>query len=188
MKKYKIPKGKHTSYTLHRIFHRFWPKKVRVGTKLEFKAKILTEPYDIRPDRDQDDRHKLIGMPLRVFSKSSKNAALMTFQPNAKNGTWDLSPYFNEDFAFEFGQELPVKANQEFEGSIEFVDKNKAVINIRSGETFLVPTEYEWDKAGANYTGIILPWHGGKDNDGNSIGGVSPVDIEILMDWEFTNK
>ena len=109
----------------------------------------------------------------------------MTFQPNAVNGTWDLSPYFNEDFAFESGQELPVKAGQEFEGAIEFIQKHKIRIDIRSGETFLVPSFYTWNKS-ANYTGVILPWHGGKDNDGNGIGGVSPIDIDIELDFSFT--
>ena len=38
--------------------------------------------------------------------------------------------------------------------------------------------------------GMLLPWHGGKDNNKNGIGGVSPVDLNIKLKftWRFISS
>lgn len=41
---------------------------------------------------------------------------------------------------------------------------------------------HTWNNTKVRFPSLILPWHGGKDNDGNGIGGVAPVDIDIELD------
>jgi len=185
MRRYKIPKGKHTTYNLHRLWNRFFPKRVKKNYSLHFKAEILSMPYDIRPDADQNDRHKLVGLPLKVFSKGNKNAALVSFQPNAETGKWDIAPYFNDDFDFDWGEELNVPVGEVFRGEIKFIQTDTVKITIEYLNK-TVEMKYKWD-FDAKYTGFILPWHGGKDNDGNGLGGVSPKDLYIKLDLKWKN-
>lgn len=181
MRKYRLLKGKHTSYNLHRIFWRFWPRRIK---KVTFKGYFITEPYDIEPDRDQDDRHKLIGVPLKVFSPSNKDTALVSFQANPTEGTWDMASYFNFNKDFDSGEEIKVKPFQEFEGHIDFIEDDTAEVLIKSSG-LSVQEKYTWLRTEKERTGVILPWHGGANNEPGPHGGVSPVDIEIMMEFKI---
>ncbi len=183
MKTYNIPKGKHLDLNLHRILTRLKPIRIRKGLTIKFEARILTEPYDIRPDPDQNDRHKLFGVGLKWFTlKNNKNAALISFQPDPANNRWNLAPYANRSFGWETGLNFPVKTGEYFTGEIYFEEKNVISFTLNNGLTDSFPFIYDWDFT-PKYGSILLPWHGGKDNDGNGIGGVSPVDLEIKMSY-----
>lgn len=179
---FKLPKGKNTSYSLRRLWYRFFPKRIRAGDKLSFSAQILTEPYDIRPDADQSDRHKLFGITRNVFRASNKDAAMISFQANPEQKTWDITQYFNYDKKWKTGLEGFAKALDTIEGQIVFVDEYTIKIYISINGKEILPLEFTWDKP-CRYVGLFLPWHGGKDNDGIGIGGISPVDLFINLKW-----
>lgn len=185
---FKLPKGKNTSYSLRRLWYRFFPRRIRPGDVIEFSARILTEPYDIRPDKDQSDRHKLFGVTRNVFGPSNKDAAMVSFQANPEQGTWDITQYFNYDKKWVTGAEGFLQSvTDELTGQIIFESLYKIKILIYINGAELQPLEFTWDKP-CKYVGLILPWHGGKDNDGNGIGGVSPIDLIINLNWKWKRK
>lgn len=184
MDNYKIPKGKHTTWNLRRILTRLIPVVARPNLSLEFEAQIMTEPYDIRPDKDQNDRHKLIGLSLKWLTLfNNKNAALVSFQADPVNEKWNIAPYVNYDKKWTTGLDFPVKAGEKFYGKIKFVGKRTVQIQVWNDNVKSLPLEYTWN-LNPILLATLLPWHGGKDNDGNGIGGVSPVDIEIKMKYK----
>jgi hypothetical protein len=188
MHNYKIPKGKHTSWNLRRLITRLLPIKAKSGLSLEFEAQIMTEPYDIRPDADQDDRHKLIGFSMKWLTLlNNKNAALVSFQADAANGRWNINPYVNKNLDWNTGLDFPVYAGDKFYGRFKFVSLRKVEIVVWNDLIKSEPLTCEWS-FNAILLGMLLPWHGGKDNDKNGIGGVSPVDLNIKLKYKWTRK
>jgi len=183
--KFTIPKGKHTVWNLRRILTRLKPKLARKRLSLEFEAVINTEPYDIRPDADQFDKHKLIGFSLKWFTlANNENAALVSFQPDPIDKMWNIAPYVNHDYKWTIGLDYPVKAGEKFYGKIKLVEKNKVRIEVWTDRGESLPFEYTW-KFTPKFLATLLPWHGGKDNDGNGIGGVAPIDINLNLKYKW---
>lgn len=179
-----ISKGKHYDLSLCRLYYRFIPFKYKRGKVISFTARILSEPYDIRPDADQHDRHKLCGINLNFWRPSDINSIMLSFQANPEKGTWDLSPYVNVDGNFVPYAEVQSKPGDEIQVDFKMVSRNKIEVYMYINGVSCVwnPYFYIWDNAKIQYPALILSWHGGKDNDGNGIGGVSPEDIRIELD------
>lgn len=178
----KIPKGKHYDCNLSRLRHRFIPFRYKKNKVIAFEAQILTDPYDIRPDRDQMDRHKLFGINLNFWKPSNQNSMMVSFQANPEKGTWDIANYVNVGGDFVPHVEFPSKKGDIIKGEFKLVARNAIELyTYLNGEPMTWnPYFYNWrNTAKIKYPSLILPWHGGKDNDGNGIGGVSPVDLTI---------
>jgi hypothetical protein len=182
---YKIPQGKHTAFSIKRVISRFVPRFYRKNKTLFFSGRIMVAPYDITPDKDQDDRHKMIGLALSQFNKSNKNAAMVSFQANSITNKWDFAPYINDSFKFVWGDEISFEQGERFYGSIKMLSRKKVIITICRNDREKISYEYTWDKSIIRTFGIILPWHGGKDNDGNGVGGVSPIDLYIELSYNI---
>lgn len=178
-----IPKGKHYDFSIARILHRFLPFRYRVDRVIVFEAEILTPPYDIRPDADQSDRHKLFGINLNCFKPSNHNAIMLSFQANPETNTWDLSIYMNDNKAWTDRPEFPSKVGDKIRGEFKLTSRNSIEVTVYlNGEKVIqTPFKYIWLNNTINFPALILPWHGGKDNDENGIGGVSPVDLRINL-------
>lgn len=178
-----IPKGKHYDFSIARLGHRFIPFKYKKNRVISFEAVILTEPYDISPDPDQNDRHKLFGINLNGYRASNVNAVMVSFQPNPQDATWDLSIYGNENKLFSFRPEFPSKPGDKIRGEFKLLSRNEIELTIYlNGEKIIqTPYVYIWNNASICFPTLILPWHGGKDNDGNGIGGVAPEDIQLTL-------
>lgn len=178
-----IPKGKHYDLNLARIWHRFIPFCYRKDRVIVFEARIFTEPYDIRPDSDQNDRHKLNGINLNGFKASNLNAIMTSFQANPESDTWDLMIYTNDNEAWVPRVEFPSKAGDLIRSEYKLIARNAIELTIYlNGEKIIqTPYVYTWLNERIKWPSLILPWHGGKDNDNNGIGGVAPVDIEMEL-------
>lgn len=178
-----IPKGKHYDLNLARIWHRFIPFCYRKDRVIVFEARILTEPYDIRPDSDQDDRHKLCGISLNGYNESSVNAIMTSFQANPETGTWDIMIYVNDNRAWVPRPEFPSKPGDIIRSEFRLKYRNSIELTIYiNGEKVLqTPYVYTWLNSKIKFPALILPYHGGQDNDGNGIGGVAPEDIHIEL-------
>ena len=179
-----IPAGKHYDFSLSRLWYRFVPFRYKKNKVISFTAKILSEPYDIRPDADQDDRHKLFGINLNFWKPANVNSIMVSFQPNPKSGTWDIAMYVNDEKGWVFHPEFPSKPGDEIRADFKLVSRNRIELYIYlNGERMVWnPYFYEWQDSEIRFPSIILPWHGGKDNDGNGIGGISPVDLRIQLE------
>lgn len=178
-----IPKGKHYDFSLARLWYRFIPFRYRKNKVISFEAVILTEPYDITPDPDQSDRHKLFGINLNGYRASNVNAVIVSFQANPQDATWDLAIYGNEDKLFTYRPEFQSKVGDKIRGEFKLLSRNEIELTIYlNGEKIIqTPYVYIWNNASILFPTLILPWHGGKDNDRNGIGGISPVDIRIKL-------
>lgn len=178
-----IPKGKHYDCSLSRLYHRFVPFSYKKNKIITFEAQILTDPYDIRPDRDQNDIHKLCGINLNFWNPSDVNSIMTGFQANAEDATWDITPYVNDNKNFVPYSEVPTKAGDKVKSEFKMVSRNKIELRhfINGEPVSWNPYTYVWLKSKIRYPALILPWHGGKDNDGNGVGGVAPVDIKIYL-------
>lgn len=183
-----IPKGKHYDLSLSRIWHRFLPFSYRRGKVIVFEARILTEPYDIRPDPDQSDRHKLFGINLNFYKPSDHNSIMVTFQANPKDNTWDSNVYVN---ALVDGvkswvpfPEFQTKAGDLIRAEFTLQSRTSITVDIylNGNKVNYDPYIYTWTNGNSiRFPSLILPWHGGEDNDNNDIGGVAPVDIAIEL-------
>lgn len=176
-----IKKGKHYQPSLSRFWYRFVPFRYKAGKVLTFKARIHTEPYDIRPDADQSDIHKLFGINLNFYRASNVNSVMVGFQADPTDGCWNLCIYGNEDKAFSYRPMFPSKPGDEIKCEFRLVSRNSIELTIYVNEkrTIQTPYVYIWNNARINFPSIILPWHGGEDSDKNGIGGVAPVDLYI---------
>lgn len=180
-----IPKGKHYDPSLTRAYYRFLPFCYKRNKVITFNAKILTEPYDIRPDADQLDQHKLCGINLSFWKESNVNAIMTSFQANPKDGTWDIYPYVNVNRNFVPGVRLfQSKPGDSIRSEFKLINRNTIHLSIYHNDEPVIsnPYSYRWNDAKVRYPALILPYHGGKDNDGNGIGGVAPIDIHIELD------
>lgn len=179
----RIPKGKHYDVSIARAVHRFIPFKYKQGKTIVFEAQILTEPYDIRPDADQNDRHKLNGVNLNGFKASNLNAIMTSFQANPVDNTWDLMIYTNDNEAWVPRVEFPSNPGDLIRSEYKLIARNAIELTIYlNGEKVIqTPYVYTWLNSRICFPTLILPWHGGKDNDGNGIGGIAPVDIDIKL-------
>ena len=178
-----IPKGKHYAVSLSRLWHRFIPFCYKKNKVIVFEAQILSQPYDIRPDTDQDDRHKLFGINLNGYKASNVNAMMLSFQANPQDNTWDLMTYTNEDKNWIQRPEFPSKPGDKIRGEFKLLSRNSIELTIYVNEEKVLQTPYvyTWRKAKIKFPVLILPYHGGKDNDGNGIGGVAPEDIQLTL-------
>ena len=186
MRQYTIQKGKHFQFNLHRLIRRLLPIRARKGKALQFQAVIENEPYDIRPDPDQADRHKLIGFGLKWFTiYNNKDAAMISFQPDPGKGVWNICAYVNHDFGWSTGDELEVLPGEQFAGRIELIGSNTVEIVIWNKQVRTQAFYYTWRRR-PRLLAQLLPWHGGADNEGNGIGGVAPEELNIRLDYQWT--
>ena len=153
---------------------------------LVIEGKLLTDPYDIRPDKDQNDWSKFGGLSLNIWQNAKINSIMLAFRANPENETWELGLYSNKNRAIIFPTEVvPVKKNEPFRLEIQQIDAYSYVAAIFTSEGLMAETEFIFDmkmKCG----NIIGPWHGGDDSDNNGIGGVSPVDIKLEFNYNFS--
>lgn len=178
-----IPKGKHYDFNLLRLWYRFIPFRYKEGRVIVFEGRIFTEPYDIRPDSDQGDIHKFCGINLNGYKASDVNAVMLGFQADPEKQSWNLTIYGNEDKAFTFRSLFPSKAGDLIRVEFKLLSRNsiEVTIYLNSEKVAQTPYVYIWNNASIRFPVLILPWHGGKDNDGNGIGGVAPVDLRLEL-------
>jgi len=182
-----IPRGKHYQFSLSRLWHRFMPF---FSKTVVFEAQILSEPYDIRPDADQMDRHKLFGVNTRFWKPSNFNSMMVSFQANPESNTWDIAIYVNDNKAWVHRPEIKTKAGDKITGIFTRLDKYTLSVTlwVNGNKVNQTPFRYTWGES-IFLPAKILSWHGGKDNDGNGIGGVSPVDLNIILNiYKNLNK
>jgi len=182
---YTIKKGHHIDRSVKALVARFYYRflksiNVRKTHSIQFSFRILSDPYDIRPDPDQLDSSKLFGVNLNKNNPSNYDAAIVTFQSNPEKGTWDIAPYFNYDKGkFVRPNEISVKRGQDVSGEIRFIHDSLVKIKIFTDEK-AIEAQYLWDKD-FRKAAYILPWHGGADNNKDGTGGVAPTDIKIQL-------
>lgn len=191
-----IPKGQHTSSSFDRLLLRikpiFWlifrKKKLRVFVR------INTDPYDDMGDKDlEEDLSKAFGFNLQAWAQSNKNSIMAAFRTNFSAMKWDVTPYANVDGAKIIGLEdrqiaMQVDRSEWFMFEIDPIRSNEFKIEL------FKDVAGKWEPMGSRkhkygvkawMGSLIGPWHGGKDDDGNGLGGPAPVDINIEIQWEF---
>lgn len=179
-----IPKGKHYDFSLSRLWYRFIPFLYKKNKVISFEANILTEPYDIRPDPDQADRHKLFGINLNFWKASNQNSIMVSFQPNPEDNTWDIAAYVNDSGSWVHFAETSSKSGDKIRGEFVLESRRRIRLYIYVNDEKVNYDGYfhTWNNTKVRFPSLILPWHGGKDNDGNGVGGVAPVGIDIELD------
>lgn len=184
-----IKAGKHTPINIGRAVLRVTPvcKRKLKKKKLCIEGKFLTDPYNTQGDKDlRFDWSKFGGLNINLFAEASINSIMLAFRANPENETWELGLYSNKNRDIIFPTEVvPVKKNEPFRLEIQQIDAYSYVAAIFTSEGLMTETEFIFDmkmKCG----NIIGPWHGGDDSDNNGIGGVSPVDIKLEFNYNFS--
>jgi len=77
--------------------------------------------YDLK-DADQYDWNKLSGITFTPW-RPDRNSSMVVWRYNLQNGTYEIGPFFNVDFAFVFPTEdqiITVPADQTFSYSVDY--------------------------------------------------------------------
>ena len=187
-----IPKGKHTAYTLNRAILRVTPvcaRKLR-NKNLRIEGKFLSAPYDTQGDKDlRFDWSKFGGLNLNLFKEANINSIMLAFRANDEDNVWELGLYSNKNSKIIFPDGIVSVAKDElFALEIDQIDDYTYVAGLfmREGESevLVLESEFKFDKK-LSIGGIIGPYHGGKDDNNNGLGGPAPEDVVMEFNYKF---
>jgi hypothetical protein len=185
--KYTIKKGNHKGFTLRRFFPFRWSKFKR--KKLVWEIRIHNV-YNTQGDRDlRFDWSKLFGVNLTAFKPSNVNSIMNSFRSADTHYEQSLFRNNNGDQIYD-NDELVIISTEEYNrGELEYLGNNRYRFSLKPyGEASPIKIfEFEESRRGwlCRY---IFPWHGGKDDDGNNLGGPAPEDIHFTIDFKWIKK
>lgn len=190
----KIPKGKHTAITLGRALLRVTPvchRKLR-DKKLRIEGKFLSAPYNTQGDKDlRYDWSKFGGLNLNLFKEANINSIMLAFRANDEDNVWELGLYANKNKAIIFPNKdnlAMVSQGEPFALEIGQIDDYTyiAALFLREGESEVIVLEEEFTFDEKLRIGSIIgPYHGGKDDNNNGLGGPAPEDVKIEFKYTY---
>lgn len=187
----KIPKGKHTAMTLGRGLLRVTPvcKSKLKKKSLAITGEFLSDPYNTQSDEDlRYDWSKFGGLNLNILKEANINSIMLAFRANDTDNVWELALYANKDKTIIFPDEfVSVAKNEKFYLKIDQIDSLTYIAGlylVDSNDSLVLENEFKFDTK-LSIGGIIGPYHGGKDDNNNNLGGVAPEDVLIRFNYTY---
>lgn len=199
-----IKKGTHTSPNFGRLFLKAVPlpycylKRRVVSVVGSIDTPIEDwEPFSGDPDV-KDDLNKFFGV-YRSFGKNANNDSVMlSFRPRFEQLQWEIRPYANIEAKIYHGWEssqpdktVLVDSGQKFRADFYLSGPFAMGVTVKvfnhidpHNPVYAGYNMFDFPEK-ANSYGLVGPWIGGKDDDGNNLGGPAPADIRLSLSWKI---
>ncbi len=178
--KYTIKAGNKSGFTLKRFFPFRWSQFKR--RRLEWEISIDTI-YDPRGDNDlRYDWSKLLGVNLTAFKPSNVNSIMNAFRSTGEVYEQTLFRNSNGKQLYDNNILTLVRVGEKNKCSLEYIGKDKYRFMLNGKEFIFEEKNRSW------LCRLIFPWHGGKDDDGNWLGGHAPEDIHFTINYRWVKK